>query len=939
MRVLFGWYLGIALGAAVATPASELAGAQEDGEGARPPVHASTDPLLRSFRWRSIGPAGQGGRVDDIAVVESDPSIFYVGYATGGLWKTENAGTTLEPIFEAYGSASIGAVAVSQDDPDLIWVGTGEANGRNSSSFGDGVYKSTDGGRTFSHMGLRETQTIQRVLIDPRNSEVVYVAAVGHLYGPNPERGLYKTSDGGASWEQVLYVDDDTGVIEVVFDPADPDVLYAATYQRRRTSWGFNGGGPGSGIWKSEDAGANWKRLTGNGLPSGPMGRIGLAVSRSNPDVVYAQIEVMRDAERISDPAQATTSTPPEAGADSAGGVWRSDDKGVTWQFQSNHNVRPQYYSELMVDPNDEDVVYSVGRRFYRSEDGGRTFQVIPGPGHADHHSIWINPANSDHLIIGNDGGFDATYDRGRTWEAFRTVPVGQFAGLSVDMQRPYYVYGGLQDNGSLGGPSQTRSEFISAHDWFNIGRGDGARTAADPAGDRYVYSTGQRGRLQRLDMRNGEFTVLQPRTPTADDPTTNVVPRPGEGEEFRWNWSAPFFLSKEGPGVLILGGNRVFKSVDGGRTWTMSPDLTRQVDTDTLEIMGLEYSLAYCHGSSSRIAQDQECILSRADGTWFYSTIYTISESPLPNGPLWVGTDDGNIQLTRDGGETWANVTSNLSDAPRDCYVSRVEASNFDPGTAYVALNCSRNDDLRPYLYVTRDFGENWASITGDLPAHHAINVVRQDPKNANLLFVGTEFGFFASLDEGETWKQFMTGLSTVRVDEVIVHPRDGDLVLGTHGRSVLIMDDITPLQQLSPAVLAEDVHLFQPRNGVLWKRDARLARVLPAAKHFRGENPLPGTAIHYYLSQSGEEPVRIQIRDPDNGWVVREFEGASDAGINRVQWDLTGDVPEPVQGDPEGEAVNVAPGTYLVSLTVSGREYTRLLVVEEDVWMDGSK
>jgi photosystem II stability/assembly factor-like uncharacterized protein len=931
------WWTPIAVAAALSLIGSGTAAAQDDEDAPRftpSRVNATADPLLRSFRWRTIGPVAQGGRVDDVAVVERDPRIFYVAFATGGVWKTENAGTTFEPIFEAYGTGSVGAVAVTQSNPDIVWVGTGEANGRNNSAFGDGVYKSTDGGKTFTHMGLRETQTIQRILIDPRNQDVVYVAALGHLHGPNPERGLFKTTDGGKTWQKVLFVDNDTGVVEIVFEPGHPDVIYAASYQRRRAPWGFNGGGPGSGIWKSEDAGAHFGRLTGNGLPGGPQGRIGLAVAPSNPSVVYAQIEVLRDEARVADASQATTSTSPEKGVDQAGGVWRSADKGATWEFRSDHNVRPQYYSELAVDPKDENVVYSVGREFYRSMDGGRRFDVVVGPGHADHHAIWINPSNPNHLLIGNDGGPDVTYDRGRTWEAFRTMPVGQFGGLSVDMQRPYYVYGGLQDNGSWGGPSQTRGAFISAYDWFSIGGGDGDAAASDPTGHEFIYSEGQRGAIQRLEMRTGRTVRVQPRAPTAQDPTSNIVPAPAQGEEFRWNWAAPFFISKQGPNTLYLGGNRLFKSLDRGDTWTMSLDLTRKVDTNALSIMGQKGSLPYCHGSNARIARGQDCILSKADGTWFYSAIYTISESPLPGGPLWVGTDDGVLQVSRDG-ESWTDVTANVKGAPQGCYVSRVEASNFEIGTAYVAFNCNRSDDLRPYLFVTKDFGATWTSIAADLPATNSVNVIRQDPKNPDLLFAGTEFGFYASLDGGKSWKRFMTGLPVTRVDEVIVHPRDGDLVLGTYGRSVLIMDDITPLQQLTPAVLAEDVHLFQPRNAVLWLRDARLGRSLPAAKQFRGENPAPGTAIHYYLKQPVPGGVKVRISRAGSPDVFREMDGPGDAGLNRVQWDLLGNPTS--RGGATQAGRQAAPGTYRVTLVASGKEFASLVVVEQDVWMDG--
>jgi photosystem II stability/assembly factor-like uncharacterized protein len=958
MRFRVRWIVALlaVLPPAMATPRPSLA--QSRVRAQAPLLNASSDPLLQGFKWRSIGPVGQGGRIDDIAVVERDPRTFYLGYATGGLWKTVNAGITFAPVFETYGSASIGSVAVSQSDPSIVYVASGEGNGRNSSSFGDGVYKSTDAGRTFTHIGLRETQSIERIVIDPRNSDVVYVAAVGHLFGPNPERGVFKTTDGGRSWNRVLFVDENTGASEVELDPSNPDVVYASTYQRRRTAWGFNGGGPGSGIWKSEDAGAHWTRLTGHGLPSGTMGRIGLAVARSNPNTIYAQIEVLRDEDRVADAKIASRSSRAEMGTDHAGGVWRSTDKGATWEFRSAHDVRPQYYSVLRVDPKNENVVYTTGRQFYRSEDGAKSFSVVTGPGHGDYHAIWIDPANSEHLMVGNDGGSDVSYDRGRNWESFRTSAVGQFAGLSVDMQRPYYVYGGLQDNGNLAGPSSVRGDFISSYDWFNVGGGDGSYTASDPTGQNYVYSEGQRGVMHRIEMRTGRVVLIQPHAPTAQDPTTNIVPRPAT-EELRWNWATPFILSHWDSNVIFAGANRLLKSTDRGDSWTMSPDLTGHADTDTLAIMGVKGSVPYCHGTNVKIATGEPCILSKADGTWYYGTITSIAESPIARGVMWVGADDGTIQVTRDG-SSWTNVTANLRGAPT-CYVSRVEASHFDAATAYASIDCHRSDDLRPYVYVTRDYGRTWASIAGDLPASGNVNVVRQDTKNPNLLFAGTEFGFFVSLDEGKSWKRFMTGLSTVRVDEVIVHPRDGDLVLGTHGRSVLIMDDITPLQQLAArssagagvvlasqsnpsSVLAEDVHLFKPRNAVLWDKDMRLARSLTGAKHFRGANPEPGTAIHYYLREAASGPVKITITDPASGKVFRDLEGPGSAGIDRVQWNLRGNpvlgaaravVDEEEDDRPRAPRAPLAkPGSYQVTVSVNGRSYTQTVQVESDPW-----
>jgi photosystem II stability/assembly factor-like uncharacterized protein len=878
-----------------------------------------------------------GGRVDDIAVVENDPRVFYVGFATGGLWKTVNAGTTFHPVFDTYGTASIGSVAVSQSDPQLVWVGTGEANNRQSSSFGDGVYKSTDGGETFTHMGLRETESIHRVILHPTDPDIVYVAAVGHLFEPNPERGVFRTTDGGRTWEHVLAVDEDTGATDLVIHPADPNVLFAATYQRRRTRWGFNGGGPGSGIWRSDDGGDSWTRLEGNGLPAGTMGRIGLDIARSNPDVIYALIEVAADRAEPGDVDPDPEKT----------GLWRSTDGGRTWAFRSNHNNRPMYYSLVRVDPNDADVVYTGGSSFSRSEDGGETFEAVPGASfvHVDHHSAWINPVNSDHILIGNDGSFDVSWDRGETFESFRTLSVAQFYQISVDMRRPYYVCGGLQDNGSWCGPSSVRGLFIPDDAWYRVGGGDGTYSAVDPMDPDIVYSASQFGNMRRSDLGRGEVmgqaaervdatylagTPIRPTPPDEEDPTSNVVPTPEPGETYRWNWSTPFMLSPHNPGTLYAGGNRLFKSVDRGETWMAGPDLTKRLDPEALEIMSVSGGLPSCGD-----VRGEPCILSKNDGVSFYGTITTVDESPLVPGVLWVGTDDGNVQVSRDGNRTWTEVSTNVDGDGGDCWVSRVEASHFDVATAYVAFDCHRSGDLRPHVYVTRDFGASWTTIDDGLPAFGNVNVVQQDPKNPDLLYAGTEFGFYVSLDEGQSWSALMTGLPTVRVDDLVVHPRDGDLVLGTHGRGALILDDVTPLQQLTPEVLESTAHLFDPRDAVLWRVDARLAQGSTGVKHFYGRNPEFGTGLHYYLREAMDGPAVVTVTEVVTGQVFRRLEGSTEAGLNRVQWDLRGDAPEAVEGERPDAPPMAEPGVYRITLRVGGSELTRTVRVLEDVWM----
>jgi photosystem II stability/assembly factor-like uncharacterized protein len=898
-------------------------------------INAPDHPLLQGLEWRSIGPVGQGGRVDDIAVHPTDNRIYYIGFATGGLWKTVNHGTTFTPIFDTYGTHSVGALALAPSDPDVLYVGTGEANNRQSSSFGEGVYKSTDGGVSFTHVGLRETQSIARALVPPTDPDVVWVAATGHLFGPNPERGVFKTTDGGQSWRKVLYVDEDTGATDLVLDPSNPDVLLAATYQRRRTACCFVGGGPGSGIWRSGDGGETWTKVEGNGLPNGTLGRIALSMTPADPDVVYAQIEVAADMEEPLTDEEAeewerlaeADSLPPDP---QWSGVWRSDDKGATWEFRSNENGRPMYFSQIRVSPADPDLVYTVDQRIAKSRDGGVTWETLRGYGHVDQHALWIDPANHDHLVTGNDGSVDVSWDQGETWESLRTWAVGQPYHASVDMRRPYHVCTGLQDNGSWCGPSLVREGPILAQDWYGVGGGDGFYTAVDPTDPSMIYSESQNGRIRRVNMRLGDTEGIRPQAPDEDDPEdTNIVPAPPVDTEIRWNWNTPFILSPHNPQTIHTGGNRFFTSRDRGETWTMSPDLTKNVNRDEVEVMGVGNDIPRCRQNE----RGAECTLSRNDGVGAWSTMVSVAESPLVPGLLWAGTDDGNIQVSQDGGATWTEVSRNLPGGTTRYYVSRVEASYFDPGTAYVSIDRHKSDDLQPYVYVTRDYGRSWSDISSNLPGHGNVNTVRQDPRNPSLLYVGTEFGFFISLDEGGSWQSFMPGLPVVRIDDVLVHPRENDLVLATHGRSVWIMDDVTALQALTDEVTSSDVHLFEPREAVLWKEDVRQDREVPGNKNWTGSNAPAGTAIQYYLASDAGGDVTIQISDPISGEVVRDLEGTGQAGLNRIQWDLSTNPDEEDEDDDEGPPVD--PGVYRVTLSVNGVEHSALVTVLEDVWL----
>ncbi len=844
---------------------------------------------LEQMEWRAIGPAVMGGRIDDVAVDERSPSTIYIGAASGGVWKSINAGTTWDPIFDDQPVSSIGDIALASSNPEIVWVGTGEPNNRQSSTFGAGVFKSTNGGRSWSHMGLRDSQHIARILVDPVDPNIVYVAALGRLWGPNTERGLFKTTDGGQTWANTKFIDQDTGFVDLVMDPANRQVLYAAAYQRRRTAWGFNGGGPGSGIYKTSDSGRSWKKLE-KGLPAGVTGRIGLAVWRKDPRVVFATVE------------------------HAAGGIFRSNDGGETWRKVTDFNPRPMYYSKIHIDPTDDRRVYVLGSSMFVSDNGGEIF-ADPKTGraganqsmsatydvgvHGDHHALWINPANPKHLLLGNDGGLYASYDGSISWDKINNIPLGQFYGVGVDMETPYNIYGGLQDTHSWGGPSATRHQIgILNGDWFQTNFGDGMYAQVDPTDSDTVYTESQGGNLVRFHRPTGDRKSIKPYPPPGEPP-------------YRFNWTAPIAVSRRDPRTIYLGGNRVFKSTDRGDTWTAGADLTRAEDRSTLPIMGVLPSPA---------------MLSRNDGVSAWGTITTLAESPANADVLWAGTDDGLVQLSRDGSATWTNITDRIPGPTPKGRISRVEPSHHHEGTTYVALDRHESDDFAPHLYVTRDFGQTWKALGDGLPPAGWINVVREHPRNARLLFVGTETGLFASLDGGEHWTRFTHGFPTVPVDDLVVHPRDNDLIVATHGRSLYVLDDLSPLSAMTAAAFDAAVHLFEPRPAVirqLWKHES-----YGAQRQFIGPNPPQGATINYYLKTLGQGDFTITLRDSE-GSVVRELKGSAKAGINRVVWDLRAAAPEGVTG---ARGPFVLPGPYHVGLAAGGVERSATLVVEAD-------
>ncbi len=864
------------------------------------PARAQSDvrAAVAGLEFREIGPAIMGGRISDIAVVEPKPQIFYVGTASGGLFKTVNHGTSWVPLFDEQPTASIGDVTLAPSNPNVIWVGTGEPQNRQSSPWGNGVYRSTDAGRTWKHVGLEATHHIGRIVVHPTDPAVAYVAAVGRLWGANPERGVYKTTDGGATWELVLFVDEHTGAIDLVMDPGDPQTLFAAMYQRRRTGYGFNGGGPGSGIYRTYDGGSTWQQLT-NGLPEGDKGRIGLDVFHRDGSLIYALIEA--DAR---DPARGFGDAPSGTGRPAQSGLYRSVDRGDTWERVSSTNPRPMYYSQVRIDPNDPERIYVLGTDLMISEDGGKTFRDNGAETiHVDHHALWIDPADSDHLIIGNDGGVAASFDRAATWRMYDNLAIGQFYQIGVDMRDPYYVCGGLQDNSSWCGPSRTLSMYgVRNGDWYDVSGGDGFFNVIDPTDHTIVYTESQGGNVSRVDITTGEAKRIRP------------VARPtGEGEaeederSYRWNWNTPIVISAHDPATIYLGANHLMRSRDRGHSWEeASPDLTKQIDRTQLEIMGVKGS---------------EPMMSPNDGISSYGNITAIGESPINPRLVYVGTDDGNVQLTRDGGTNWTDITSRIRGLPERTYVSRLVPSRIVEGRVYATFDGHRNNDFAPYVFVSEDYGSGWRRITSGLPEGWSVNVIVEHHRNPNLLFLGNEIGLYMSVDRGESWVRLKNNLPTVPVDDIVIHPRDNDLIVGTHGRSIWILRDIAPLEALTADLLSSPVHLFAVAGATMHS----FAGGWPfGGANYAAENPPRGVPIRYYLAEKlggDDAEVTIEIVDAAGG-MVRTLKGTTDAGIHELVWDFRLAPPyEPAESEEGGfggtpEGPRVLPGRYTARL-----------------------
>lgn len=878
---------------------------------------------LNALRFRCIGPALTSGRISDFAVNSKKPGEYFVASSSGGVWKTTNAGTTFTPVFDSQGSYSIGCVTMDPSNHNVVWVGTGENNNQRSVAYGDGVYKSVDGGKSWKNVGLKTSEHVGMITIDPRDSDVVYVAAYGPLWSAGGERGLYKTSDGGKTWEAVLTISKHTGVSEVHLDPLDPDVVYAVAHQRRRHVWTLIDGGPESAIYKSVDAGKTWEKIN-RGLPGGDLGRISIAISPADPEIMYAIVEAQEN----------------------RGGFYRSTNRGATWVRRNSYTARGNYYQELFCDPKDPERVYSMDTFLQVTDDGGLSWRSLGDRSkHWDSHALWIDPCDTDHYLNGNDGGVYESFDRGATWKFMTNLPVTQFYKVAIDYAEPFYnVYGGTQDNYSLGGPSRTTSAHgIVSADWYTTQGGDGFESQVDPEDHNIVYAQSQHGSLIRFDKRSGE--------------TTGIKPKERKGEKaYRWNWDSPLLISPHSHTRLYFAANKVFRSDDRGDTWqVISEDLTRQIDRNRLEVMGRIWPMD---------------AVSKNASTSQYGNIVALDESPVQEDMLYAGTDDGLIQVTEDGGKTWGKIDK-FPGVPEMTYVNEVLASRHDRNTVFAAFNNHKRGDFKPYVLKSIDAGRTWLSIASDLPERGSVYALAEDHVNKNLIFCGTEFGVFVSVNGGKNWKQMKNGLPTIAVRDIAIQRRENDLVLATFGRGFYILDDYSPLRYCDVQTLSKEAHIFPVKDAWMFVEWSPLGTLGSRDKGFQGEmyyaadNPPFGATFTYYLRESiqtlrdkrkKEEKEAIKNNKPvyyptleqfraeeeeetpylvfnildETGYLVRQLRASASAGLHRITWDLRYPAVNPTslrETSPTSSGPSstfAMPGSYQVYLSkvVSGEE-----------------
>jgi photosystem II stability/assembly factor-like uncharacterized protein len=892
---------------APATPAStQNANASEKSGESESEEAKPEEKQFKGMKYRLIGPF-RGGRSLTAAGIPGDPNTYYFGATGGGVWKSTDGAMTWSPVFDKEGTSSVGSIAVANSNHNIVYAGTGEACIRGNISHGDGVYKTLDGGKTWKNVGLRDSRAIGKVIINPANPDIVFVAALGHPYGPNTERGIFRTTDGGKTWDKVLYKDENTGGIDVAFDPHNPNILFASLWQARRTSWSMSSGGPGSGLYRSNDGGTTWKHLEEHGLPKGPYGKIGVAVA-ANSDRIYALIEAHN----------------PD------GGLYRSDDGGENWQLVNpSHSLwqRPWYYMHVIADPQNENVLYIMNVDAYKSTDGGHLFNKVHVP-HGDNHGLWIDPLNTRRMIASNDGGVTVTLDGGKNWTPQDNQPTAQFYHVTTDTATPYRVYGAQQDSGTVAIVSRSDEGLITTSDWYDVGGGEAGYIAPYPPDPNIVYAADYQGNITRYDRHIGQVKSITELPELSDAHGAANL-------EHRFQWTAPVMISSHDSEMLYHAGEVLFKTTDGGVHWqAISPDLTRN-DKSKQKVSGGDITLD-------------------DSGTEYYDTIFALAESPLKKGLLWVGTDDGLIQLTQDEGKTWINITP--KDMPEWSRISQIDASPFDAGTAYVAVDRHQFDDLKPYIYKTSDYGKTWTKLGKGIPENTFVRVVREDPKRRGLLYAGTETGVFVSFDDGANWRSLKLNLPTTPVHDLAI--KNNDLVVATHGRSFWILDDVNPLRQYSDEIANKDMFLYAPSTAYRIQAGASRGERHPSKR--AGQNPPAGAVIYYFLKDAPKKDseTKIEILDA-SGKVIRKYSSTEyntleeppdpddkkpekqlkpEAGLNRFVWDLRYEEAHRIPGyylweyGAGARGPVAVPGHYQVRLTAGGQTQTADFAVKLD-------